>query len=102
MLSAQNGHDQCVLLENGAAVDAATSYGWTSLILACCKGEEQCARALLKAGASLEARTATGKTALALAEERGRFTLAEWHNRASCARLLRCHVRLARITFYRS
>ena len=52
MLSCKNGHKACaqLLLERGAAVNAAETDGWTSLMAACYNGHEACARLVLEQG----------------------------------------------------
>jgi ankyrin repeat protein len=52
------------LLEQGANVNAAQSYGWTSLMEACQKGHLEIVRELLRRGANVNAGTHTGWTSL--------------------------------------
>ena len=57
--AAKNGHAQCarVMIEAGAAVDAADNEGMTALLWAGKNGHEPCARIVIEAKVALEKQT---------------------------------------------
>ena len=59
MLSCLNGHEGCsrVMIEAGAAVDAADNEGMTALLWAGKNGHEPCARIVIEAKVALEKQT---------------------------------------------
>lgn len=62
MFATLNGHVDCLalLLERGANVNIATSYGTNALICAAAAGQLECLDLLLRAGANLEAKLKSG------------------------------------------
>ena len=62
MACCRNGHEACarVLVDAGAAVDAAKSNGFTALMRCCQDGHEACARVLVDAGAAVDAANSNG------------------------------------------
>ena len=66
-----------LLLEHGAAVNAASDGGWTPLHNACDKGCEGIVRILLKAGAQVNAQLLNGVTPLHLAAQGGHREVVE-------------------------
>jgi Mg2+ and Co2+ transporter CorA len=66
-----------LLLEHGAAVNAASDGGWTPLHNACDKGCEGIVRILLKAGAHVNAQLLNGVTPLHLAAQGGHRDVVE-------------------------
>ena len=73
MSAASAGHTKVIrtLLDNGADVNALTTYGETALMLAAMRGHTETARVLLINGADVNARDEKGRTALMYAEHLG-------------------------------
>jgi len=66
-----------LLIKAGADVNAASSGGYTALLVAAGRGNTRVVEALLKAGADANAMGESKKTALQLARERGYTETAE-------------------------
>ena len=66
-----------LLLEQGAAVDAATECGETALQVACKEGHLSCVKALLDAGADINRADLRGRTALLWAALSGHLAVVE-------------------------
>ena len=66
------------LIQNGADVKARTEYGWTALMWASSKGNEELVKRLVQAGADLSTVDKEARTALMLAEEAGHKSVADF------------------------
>ena len=53
MYASQNGHEQCALIEEGAAVDATEKNGAASLLLSCQNGHLACTKLLIDSQADV-------------------------------------------------
>lgn len=79
MLKSIAGHPQVVqqLITTGAEVNIADNNGWTPLMRAAARGQEEIVGLLLKHGADPTHRNVDGKTASDLADEAGHHTVME-------------------------
>ena len=66
-----------LLLKHKASVDLQDADKRTALMMAACKGQQECVQELLQTGASTELRDRNGHTALQLAEAEGHVAIAE-------------------------
>ncbi len=71
--AATNGDVELVklLLDRGAAINAATQDGWTALHFACLRGDEGLVQLLLDRGAVVSMTTKSGLSALSIATSEG-------------------------------